>query len=401
MKTKAIYNYMRNTNENKGCDYLDKRAGKFIQIGSGISNYNSFIPELLPPKDPPIQYDDEMIYLLSEANRFIGRLDEVTDTLISPSYFVYMYARKEATLSSQIEGTQATFSDLIKAEAGLHDEIPDDVKEIENYVKAVNYGYDRINTLPLSLRFIREIHEILMQGVRGENKTPGEFRKSQNWIGGYSISTATYVPPSIEYMSDLLNNFEKFMHEEDYIADLVKVALLHSQFEMIHPFLDGNGRVGRLLIAFYLSAKNLLHKPTLYLSKYFKKNREAYYGCLYNIHDNGEYETWIKFFLEGIIQTSKEAIDMARAISQLKESDLRKISLLGRISENALVVYEGLFDKPTITIHEIISKLKVSNATAGRLAEKLIEIDILENIKDRSRNKVFVYKKYIDIFNQD
>lgn len=401
MKTKAIYNYMRNTNENKGCDYLDKRAGKFIQIGSGISKYNSFIPELLPPKDPPIQYDDEMIYLLSEANRFIGRLDEVTDTLISPSYFVYMYARKEATLSSQIEGTQATFSDLIKAEAGLHDEIPDDVKEIENYVKAVNYGYDRINTLPLSLRFIREIHEILMQGVRGENKTPGEFRKSQNWIGGYSISTATYVPPSIEYMSDLLNNFEKFMHEEDYIADLVKVALLHSQFEMIHPFLDGNGRVGRLLIAFYLSAKNLLHKPTLYLSKYFKKNREAYYGCLYNIHDNGEYETWIKFFLEGIIQTSKEAIDMARAISQLKESDLRKISLLGRISENALVVYEGLFDKPTITIHEIISKLKVSNATAGRLAEKLIEIDILENIKDRSRNKVFVYKKYIDIFNQD
>lgn len=261
---------------------MHKRAGKFIQVGSGISKYNSFIPELLPPKNPEIQYDNEMIYLLSEANRFIGRLDEVTDTLISPSYFVYMYARKEATLSSQIEGTQATFSDLIKAEAGLHDEIPNDVKEIENYVKAVNYGYERIDTLSLSLRFIREIHEILMQGVRGENKTPGEFRKSQNWIGGYSISTATYVPPSIEYMSDLLNNFEKFMYEEDYIADLVKVALLHSQFEMIHPFLDGNGRVGRLLIAFYLSAKNLLHKPTLYLSKYFKKI-ERYITIVYTI----------------------------------------------------------------------------------------------------------------------
>ena len=380
---------------------MNKRSGKFIQVGSGISKYNSFIPELLPPKNPGIQYDDEMIYLLAEANRFIGRLDEVTDTLISPSYFVYMYARKEATLSSQIEGTQATFSDLIKAEAGLLHEIPDDVKEIENYVKAVNYGYERINTLPLSLRFIREIHEILMQGVRGENKTPGEFRTSQNWIGGYSISTATYVPPSIEYMNDLLNNFEKFMYEEDYIADLVKVALLHSQFEMIHPFIDGNGRVGRLLIAFYLSARNLLHKPTLYLSKYLKKNRETYYDCLYNIHAKGEYETWIKFFLEGIIQTSREAIDMARAISQLKETDLRKISLLGRISENALFVYEGLFDKPTITIEDIIKKLEVSNATAGRLAEKLIEIDILENITDRSRNKVFVYKKYIDIFNQD
>lgn len=380
---------------------MNKRSGKFIQVGSGISKYNSFIPELLPPKNPGIQYDDEMIYLLAEANRFIGRLDEVTDTLISPSYFVYMYARKEATLSSQIEGNQATFSDLIKAEAGLLHEIPDDVKEIENYVKAVNYGYERINTLPLSLRFIREIHEILMQGGREENKTPGEFRTSQNWIGGYSISTATYVPPSIEYMNDLLNNFEKFMYEEDYIADLIKVALLHSQFEMIHPFLDGNGRVGRLLIAFYLSARNLLHKPTLYLSKYFKKNRETYYDCLYNIHTKGEYETWIKFFLEGIIQTSREAIDMARAISQLKENDLRKISLLGRISENALFVYEGLFDKPTITIEDIINKLEVSNATAGRLAEKLIEIDILENISDRSRNKVFVYKKYIDIFNQD
>jgi len=380
---------------------MEKRAGEFVQVGSGISKYYSFIPRYLPPTNPPIQYDDQMIYLLAEANRFIGRLDEVTDTLISPSYFVYMYARKEATLSSQIEGTQATFSDLIKAEAGLHDEIPDDVKEIENYVKAVSYGYERINTLPLSLRLIREIHKILMQGVRGENKTPGEFRRSQNWIGGYSINTASYVPPSIEYMNKLLNNFEKFMYEEDYIADLVKVALLHSQFEMIHPFLDGNGRVGRLLITFYLSARNLLHKPTLYLSKYFKKNKEAYYDCLYNIHAKGDYETWIKFFLEGIIQTSKEAIDMARAISQLKENDLRKISLLGRVSENALTVYEGLFDKPTITIDEIMNKLDVSNATAGRLAEKLIEIDVLENIMDRARNKVFVYKKYIDIFNQD
>lgn len=380
---------------------MDNRAGKFIEIGSGISKYNSFIPESLPPTKSPIHYDDKMIYLVAEANRYIGRLDEVTDTLISPSYFVYMYARKEATLSSQIEGTRATFSDLIKAEAGIHDEIPDDVKEIENYVKAVNYGYERMNTLPLSLRLIREIHEILMQGVRGETKTPGEFRKSQNWIGGYSILTASYIPPSIEYMSDLLSNFETFMHEEDYIPDLVKVALLHSRFEMIHPFLDGNGRVGRLLIAFYLSAKNLLHKPTLYLSKYFKKNREIYYDCLFNIHAKGDYETWIKFFLEGIIQTSKEAINMARAISQLKESDLRKISMLGRVSKNALKLYEGLFDKPTITIEEIMNKLEVSNATAGRLAEKLIEIGVLENLKDRTRNKVFIYKKYIDIFNED
>lgn len=384
-----------------GSDIVNIRAGKFVQIGNGISEYKCFVPELLPPREPSIQYDDELIYLVSEANRYIGRLDEVTDTLISPEYFVYMYARKEATLSSQIEGTQATFSDLIKAEAGIHDEIPDDVKEIENYVNAVNYGFDRIETLPLSLRFIREIHGILMQGVRGENKTPGEFRSSQNWIGGYSISTATYVPPSIEDMNGLLDDFEKFIHTDDYIPELVKTALIHSQFEMIHPFLDGNGRVGRLLMAFYLASKDILHKPTLYLSKYFKKNRTAYYECLFDIHAKGDYETWIKFFMNGIIETSKEAINMARAISQLKENDIRKISTLGRSSENALLIYVGLFDKPTTTIEEIMDKLQVSNATAGRLAEKLIEINILENINNKSRNKVFVYKEYMEIFSAD
>ncbi len=380
---------------------MDNRAGEFIEIGSGISKYNCFVPKGLPPKEPSIQYDDELIYLISEANRYIGRLDEVTDTLISPEYFVYMYARKEATLSSQIEGTQATFSDLIKAEAGISDEIPDDVKEIENYVKAVNYGFERMETLPLSLRFVREIHEILMQGVRGENKSPGEFRKSQNWIGGYSISTASYILPSVEHMNELLYNLEQFIHEKNYMSILIKTALIHSQFEMIHPFLDGNGRVGRLLVAFYLAKEDILHKPTLYLSKYFKKNRQTYYECLYDIHAKGDYETWIKFFMEGIIDTSKEAIDMARAISSLKENDIRKISTMGRSSENALKIYEGLFDKPTTTIEDIMNRLEISNATAGRLAEKLIDLGILININNKSRNKVFVYKEYMDIFSDD
>ncbi len=380
---------------------MDNRAGEFIEIGSGISKYNCFVPKGLPPKEPSIQYDDELICLISEANRYIDRLDEVTDTLISPEYFVYMYARKEATLSSQIEGTQATFSDLIKAEAGISDEIPDDVKEIENYVKAVNYGFERMETLPLSLRFVREIHEILMQGVRGENKSPGEFRKSQNWIGGYSISTASYILPSVEHMNELLYNLEQFIHEKNYMSILIKTALIHSQFEMIHPFLDGNGRVGRLLVAFYLAKEDILHKPTLYLSKYFKKNRQTYYECLYDIHAKGDYETWIKFFMEGIIDTSKEAIDMARAISSLKENDIRKISTMGRSSENALKIYEGLFDKPTTTIEDIMNRLEISNATAGRLAEKLIDLGILININNKSRNKVFVYKEYMDIFSDD
>ena len=380
---------------------MQNRAGQKIKAGSGNAEYTCFIPAPLPPQNPTVQYDDEMIYLISEANRYIGRLDEVTDTLISPNYFVYMYARKEATLSSQIEGTRATFSDLIKAEAGMTDEVPNDVKEIENYVKATSYGFDRLETLPLSLRLIREIHGILMEGVRGENKTPGEFRRSQNWIGGYSISTASYVPPSIDYLNRCLDSFEKFMHENDRISPLVKVALIHSQFEMIHPFLDGNGRVGRLLIAFYLAANDILHKPTLYISKFIKCNQQAYYDCLYNIHAKGDYETWIKFFLTGVIETAQEAVDIARSITTLREEDLKRINAMGRISENALVVYEGLFDKPTISIEEATKKLDISAATSGRLLERLCEEGILSNLHNRKRKKIFVYKRYIDAFNKD
>jgi len=380
---------------------MNTRAGKKIKYGSGITEFFCFVPAELPPKNPTIQYDDEMIYLISEANRFIGRLDEVTDNLISPSYFVYMYARKEATLSSQIEGTKATFSDLIKAEAGMADEVPNDVKEIENYIKATSYGFERLENLPLSLRLIREIHAILMEGVRGENKTPGEFRKSQNWIGGYSINTASYIPPSVDYLNGCLDNFEKFMHENDRIAPLVKVALIHSQFEMIHPFLDGNGRVGRLLIAFYLAANDILHKPTLYISKFIKRNQQAYYDCLYNIHTKGDYETWIKFFLTGVIETAKEAVEIARDITALREEDIRKINALGRTSANAMAIYEGLFDKPTISIEEATSRLNISVATGGRLLDRLCEEGILSNLDNRKRKKVFVYKRYIDVFNKD
>lgn len=380
---------------------MENRAGKSIRIGSSSSEYECFVPAPLPPQNPGIQFDDEMIYLISEANRYLGRLDELTDTLLSPNYFVYLYARKEATLSSQIEGTQATFSDLIKAEAGMADEVPNDVKEIENYVKATGYGFDRLETLPLSLRLIREIHAILMEGVRGENKTPGEFRRSQNWIGGYSIKTATYIPPAVEYLNSCLDSFEKFMHENDRMSPLIKAALIHSQFEMIHPFLDGNGRVGRLLIAFYLAANDLLHKPTLYLSKFIKRNQQAYYECLFNIHAKGDYETWIKFFLTGVIETAREAVEIARSVSALREEDLKKINAMGRTSENALTIYEGLFDKPTISIEEATKKLGASPATSSRLLERLCEENILSNLDNRKRKKVFIYRRYIDLFNKD
>ena len=380
---------------------MEARAGRKIKQGSGAAGFYAFVPANLPPQNPVIQYDDEMIYLLSEANRYIGRLDEVTDNLISPSFFVYMYARKEAALSSQIEGIRATFSDLIKAEAGMADEVPNDVQEIENYIKATRYGFERLETLPLSLRLIREIHAILMAGVRGENKTPGEFRRSQNWIGGYSINSASYVPPSVDHLNGCLDNFEKFMHENDRMSPLVKAALIHSQFEMIHPFLDGNGRVGRLLIAFYLAANHILHKPTLYISKFIKRNQQAYYECLSNIHIKGDYESWIKFFVTGVIETAKEAVEIARDITILRENDLRKINALGRTSENAMRIYEGLFDKPTISIEEAINKLDISPATSGRLLERLCDEGILSNLDNRKRRKVFLYKAYIDIFNRE
>lgn len=380
---------------------MENRSGRKVKIGNGQNEYYCFVPAHLPPSNPVIQYDDEMIFLISEANRYIGRLDEVTDTLISPSYFVYMYARKEAALSSQIEGTIATFADLIRAEAGMVDEVPNDVREIENYVKAINYGFERMKTLPLSLRFIREIHQILMDGVRGEYKTPGEFRRSQNWIGGYSIQTATYIPPTLDFMNDCLYKFEAFLHDENRISQLVKAALIHSQFEMIHPFLDGNGRVGRLLIAFYLSDQNILHKPTLYLSKFIKRNQKTYYDCLNNIQAKGDYETWIKFFLTGVIETSQEAVEIARKIVLLKEDDLKKINAMGRISANALAIYDGLFDNPIITIEEVSSRLETSVSTSGRLLDRMCDEGILSNLDNRKRNKIFIYKKYIEIFSAD
>jgi Fic family protein len=380
---------------------MQTRAGQKMKVGVGDIAYFCFVPAPLPPQKPPLQYDEEMIFLISEASRFIGRLDEVVDTLISPHFFVYMYAKSEATLSSQIEGTKATFSDLIKAEAGMSAEVPNDVKEIENYVKATRYGFERLNTLPLSLRLIREIHGILMEGVRGQFKDPGEFRRSQNWIGGHSIKTASYIPPSMDYLSGCLDQFERFLHQKDSLPPLVKTALLHSQFEMIHPFLDGNGRIGRLLIALYLAEKGILHQPVLYLSKFIKQHQQAYYEGLNKIHNQGDYESWIKFFLTGIIEMAQEAVQIARNIVMLREQDLKKINALGRISDNALAIYEGLFDKPTISIEEAATKLNISPATSGRLLEKLCKEEILCNLAQRKRNKVLVYKKYLEAFTSE
>ncbi|MCK4667424.1 Fic family protein [Candidatus Dependentiae bacterium] len=375
--------------------------GKYLKVGSSNAIYHAYIPALLGKK-LPFEMEIELVNLLVEANRYIGKLDEITDILIAPSFFVEMYARKEATLSSQIEGTQATFSDLIKIEAGIRDkEIPDDVKEIENYLKALSYGLERVKTLPLSLRLIREVHEVLLKGVRGEDKNPGEFRRSQNWIGGRTINTATYVPPPVDQMKELLYNFEKYLHQEDVIPHLLKAALIHAQFEMIHPFLDGNGRIGRLLITFYLNQNRIINKPTLYLSKYFKQHRKYYYEGLLNISEKQDFLSWTKFFLEGIVTTSNEAIGLARKIKELRENDLHKIQALGRSAQNGYKLFNKLFEKPIVSVEDVCNIVNLKFPNAQNLINKFIDNETLFLYVKKKRNRLYVYKSYLDILLRD
>ncbi len=375
---------------------MNKNTGLYTKIRIGEASYEAFIPKKLG-KEPPFDLNIDIVNLLSEANRFIGKLDEITDILISPSYFVEMFARKESALSSQIEGTQATFSDFIKIEAGIKEkEIPDDVKEISNYFEALNYGLERINTLPLSLRLIREVHKILLQDVRGKDKNPGEFRRSQNWIGGRNVATATYVPPPIPEMNDVLDNFEKYIHQNDKIPYLLKAALIHAQFELIHPFLDGNGRIGRLLITFYLNHRNIINKPTLYLSKYFKKHRKHYYNTLLNISEKQDYSEWVEFFLEGIIETSQEGVELAREINELRERDLHKIQSLGRSARKGDVLFNHLFENPVISIGDVSKLLKIKFPNAQNIVNKFMDQGILQFYDNRKRNRLYKYSEYLD-----
>ena len=281
------------TNSRESVTY--NRAGDYV---SQIGGYRAFVPKPLPP-EPPIHVDGEMILLLSQAAMSLGRLDGMSATLPNVDLFVAMYVNKEAVLSSQIEGTQASLIDVLafEADAALP-ENPQDIEEVVNYISALNYGLERLNTLPLSLRLIREIHRLLLQGVRGANRHPGEFRTSQNWIGhnGGAMGTAEFVPPSPADMNKALGDLEKFIHEEISLPLLLKVALVHAQFETIHPFLDGNGRIGRLLITFILCSEGVLHKPLLYLSHFFKTHRQEYYQHLQKIRDEGDWESWLKFF---------------------------------------------------------------------------------------------------------
>lgn len=372
------------------------RSGRIIKT---LKGYEAFIPNPLPP-EPVVAIDQEMYFLLSAADRKLGRLDGITRVLPNPDLFLAMYVRKEAVLSSQIEGTQASLVDVLGASFDSEKRKPD-VEDVVNYVKAMNYGLNRLETLPLSLRLIREIHGILLQGVRGSDRSPGEFRKSQNWIGpqGCLLEAATFVPPPVKEMQVAMGELEMFFYSEtDMIPPLIKIAMIHAQFETIHPFLDGNGRVGRLLIAFWLCQQKILSKPLLYLSYYFKQNRTEYYDRLMNVRLNGDWENWIKFFLKGVESVSEEATDSATAILALKERCSKALNAASSNNSNLQGLLDILFETPIITRKEVIEKLSISSPTAGDLLETFCRMDILTDATpDKQRNKKYYFTEYLDI----
>lgn len=378
------------------------RAGTY-QNQNQPTGYRAFIPAPLPP-DPPIAIDDELQVLLSKADRALGRLDGSIQTLPNADLYVLMYVRKEAVLSSQIEGTQSSLADLLRAEARIFDpDAPADVQEVSNYVAALNYGLQRLEELPVSARLIREIHERLLRDVRGANLQPGELRQSQNWIGpaGATLTNATFVPPPPHVVPNALGDLERFIHSRNSMPALIRIGLTHAQFETIHPFLDGNGRVGRLLITFLLCEQTILQSPVLYLSHYLKANRAEYYEHLQSIRTQGAWEAWLKFFLRGVAEVSAEATETARAILHLRETDARKmIDNLGRVAGNGLKVHAELFRFPLVSVKAVSELLGVSFPAANRLMERLVEIGILQEVTGNARNRVFHYTDYVQLFSE-
>jgi Fic family protein len=365
-------------------------------------SYRTYIPDPLPP-DPPIVMDSALIDMLERANRAIGRLDGLAVLIPDVSLFIYFYVRKEAVLSSQIEGTQSSLSDLLLFES---DEVPgvplEDVQEVSNYVAALNYGMERIEAdAPLTLRLLREIHTILLSHGRGEDKQPGEFRRSQNWIGGTRPGNAAFVPPPVAEIMPCLDKWEKYMHDLPMrTPTLIKAALLHVQFETIHPFLDGNGRVGRLLIPLLLCYEKALEKPLLYLSLYLKTNRETYYQLLQKVRMEGDWEEWLLFFLTGVEETATQATQTAQAIFRLIDTERSIIEEMGRATSNLLRLHHWMQKKPVFTIAEASRSLKLNTQTIINSLERLKSLGIVRESTGRQRNQVFTYATLLKILSE-
>lgn len=374
----------------------NNRAGELKRMQS---DYECFVPNDLKYIDINIDVDTNR--LIKKAYLLLGRLDGMAITLPDIDLFVSMYVQKEAVISSQIEGTQASLVDVLQKDR-TNEKIKE-TEEIVNYIKATNYAFNRLKDLPLSMRLIRETHKVLLSNVRGKEKMPGEFRKTQNWIGpsGSTIKTASFIPPAPNEMDKSLNDLEKYIHDEDKIDDLIKIALVHYQFETIHPFLDGNGRMGRLLIILYMKEKGLIEYPILYLSYFFKKNRSKYYELLNNVRFKGEFEEWIKFFVEGICEISEDSIKSIQDIVHLKSKDTEKICSVTKANVSHLLsIYDYLLKHPFIEAEDIRNLLDLSKPTVNKLIGSLTELGILELVEEKQRYRQFVYKEYVDILSE-
>ncbi len=381
-------------------DLENMRLGRYIETVAGSETVRAFVPPALPP-NPPVDLLP-LLEKLSAAERALGRLDGITVLLPSHELFLYMYVRKEAVLSSQIEGTQSTLTDLLRFETDAEAAQPiDDIREVSNYVDAMMFGLDRLRELPLSLRLIREMHERLLHSGRGATMDPGEFRRSQNWIGGTRPGNALYVPPPINELQNVLSSFEHFMHEETSgLPALIKAGLLHVQFETIHPFLDGNGRVGRLLVTLYLCVQGVLHKPLLYLSLYLKTHRAEYYRLLQEVRERGAWEAWLAFFLEGIAETANQAFDAATRIVDLFREDRERIAAQGERVGSALRVHDILQQTPLVTGNRLVQQTGLSVPTVNAALADLGSLAIVAEITGRRRGRVFAYSAYLGILNE-
>jgi len=369
--------------------------GKYVQQKG---NFKAFIPGQFPPQGLSFN-EPKIIKLLSEANLLLGRLDGIAKLLPDIDFFIFMYIKKESAYSTQIEGTKARLTDALLAEVERTPELPDDVDDILHYINAMNNGLNRLEKLPLSLRLIKEIHQVLLIKARSSTYPhPGEFRTVQNWVMGTNPADARFVPPPPEYVTLAMGDLEKFFYSHEDIPILIKVALIHSQFETIHPFVDGNGRTGRLLITFYLCQQNVLKRPVLYLSEYFKKHRELYFSML-DEYRKGNVTEWLGFFLKGIANVAKEAIETSDKIIDLREKDLHKVSTLGRASKNATVLLKNLYKLPIINVRKIQEFTGLSREGANRLVKRFVKLGLLHpKEKEKKYGRLFVYKEYLNLF---
>lgn len=377
---------------------------KSIEIGKNIKQaggFEAFIPGPFPPKSGFV-FSPKILKKNDEAVRLLGKLDGITKLLPDADFFLLMYLRKDAASSSQIEGTQATMIDAIEAEAKISSNIPEDVDDILHYIHALNYGMERVakDDFPVSLRFVRELHKELMDDARASHfSDPGEFRKSQNWIGGTKPDNARFVPPPVPEMKTALNDLENFIQADDFTLTLIKAALIHAQFETIHPFLDGNGRTGRMLITFFLWKEGILEKPVLFLSSYFKRHQEVYYEKLFGYH-NSKVDQWIEFFLDGVIEIAEEAIDTVQKITTLREQDILKIQKLStRASESAIKILPKLYAQPIVNVATVEKWTGFTKAGAQRVVDRFVEMDILKPRKQEKKyDQSYAYEAYLDIF---